>query len=78
MTTHSSILTWRIPSTEEPDGLQCIGAQSRTQLKQLSMDTQQGKLDEGHMGTLYYSLCNFSVNLKIVKKSKIGLKNYFF
>ena len=26
-TTHSSILTWRIPWTEEPDGLQSIGSQ---------------------------------------------------
>ena len=27
MATHSSILTWRIPWTEEPDGLQSIGLQ---------------------------------------------------
>ena len=32
MTTHSSILIWRIPWTEEPDGLQSIGSQSWTQL----------------------------------------------
>ena len=32
MSTHSSILAWRIPWTEEPDGLQCVGSQSRTQL----------------------------------------------
>ena len=25
--THSSILAWRIPWTEEPDGLLCIGSQ---------------------------------------------------
>ena len=25
MTTHSSILAWRIPWTEEPGGLQCVG-----------------------------------------------------
>jgi len=25
--THSSILVWRIPRTEEPDGLQSIGSQ---------------------------------------------------
>ena len=29
-TTHSSILAWRIPCTEEPGGLQSIGSQSRT------------------------------------------------
>ena len=27
MVTHSSILTWRIPWTEEPDGLQSMGSQ---------------------------------------------------
>ena len=30
MATHSSILTWRIPWTEEPGGLQSMGAQSWT------------------------------------------------
>ena len=34
--THPSILAWRIPWTEEPGGLQSIGLQSWTQLKQLS------------------------------------------
>ena len=29
MATHSSILAWRIPWTEEPGGLQSIGSQSR-------------------------------------------------
>ena len=32
MTTHSSILAWRIPRTEEPGGLQLLGSQSRTRL----------------------------------------------
>ena len=27
MVTHSSILVWRIPQTEEPDGLQSMGSQ---------------------------------------------------
>ena len=30
MATHSSILTWRIPWTEVPGGLQSMGAQSWT------------------------------------------------
>ena len=34
--THSSILAWRIPWTEETGGLQSMGSQSRTQLKWLS------------------------------------------
>ena len=33
MATHSSILAWRIPWTEEPGGLQSIGSQSQTRLK---------------------------------------------
>ena len=36
MAAHSSLLAWRIPWTEEPGGLQSLGPQSRTQLKQLS------------------------------------------
>ena len=32
MTTHSSILAWRIPQTKEPGGLQSMGLQSRTRL----------------------------------------------
>ena len=30
MATHSSILAWRIPQTEEPGGLQSMGSQSQT------------------------------------------------
>ena len=30
MATHSRILAWRIPWTEEPDGLQSLGLQSQT------------------------------------------------
>ena len=32
MATHSGILAWRIPWTEEPGGLQSTGSQSRTRL----------------------------------------------
>ena len=32
MATHSSILAWKIPGTEEPGGLQSMVLQSRTQL----------------------------------------------
>ena len=31
MATHSSILAWKIPWTEEPGGLQSIGSQSQKQ-----------------------------------------------
>ena len=36
MATHSSILAWRIPRTEEPSGLPSMGSQIRTRLKRLS------------------------------------------
>ena len=32
MATHSSVLVWRIPWTEEPGGLQSMGSQSWTRL----------------------------------------------
>ena len=41
MATHSSILAWRIPWTEEPSRLQSIGSQSQTGLKRLSMHIVQ-------------------------------------
>ena len=36
MATHSSILAWRIPGTEEPSGLPSTGSHSQTRLKRLS------------------------------------------
>ena len=38
--THSSILAWEIPWTEEPGGLQSLGSQSWTRLKELSTHTR--------------------------------------
>ena len=35
--THSSVLAWSIPRTEEPGGLQSTGGRGWTRLKQLSM-----------------------------------------
>ena len=37
MATHSSVLAWRIPETEEPGGLPSMGLHSQTQLKRFSM-----------------------------------------
>jgi len=39
MATHSSILAWKIPWTEELGKLWSMGLQSRTRLKQLGIDT---------------------------------------
>ena len=40
MATHSSILAWKIPGTEDSDRLQSMGSQSWTGLKQLSTDAR--------------------------------------
>ena len=39
MATHSGILAWRIPWTEEPGGLQSMGSQSRTRLSTFTFKT---------------------------------------
>ena len=40
MATHSSILAWRIPWTEETGALQSMGSQSQTQLMRLSSSSR--------------------------------------
>ena len=40
MATHSSVLIWRIPWTEEPGGLWSIGLHSQAHLKRLSTCTR--------------------------------------
>ena len=43
MAAHSSILAWRIPWTEEPDGLQPMGSRkSQTRFKQLGKVWRRG------------------------------------
>ena len=44
MATHSSILAWRIPLTEEPGGLLSIRSQSQTQMKRLSTHARSGSI----------------------------------
>ena len=39
MATHSGIVAWRIPWTEEPGGLQSIWSQNQTQLKRVNTHT---------------------------------------
>ena len=49
MATHSSILAWRIPWTEEPGGLQSMGSQSQTPLSDFtftfSLQRKEPKLE---------------------------------
>ena len=46
MVTHSSILAWEIPWTEEPGALQSMGSQSQTRLS-----AQEHTRTHTHMGT---------------------------
>ena len=47
MATHSSTLAWKIPWTEEPDGLQVHGvAKSRTQLSDFTFNFHFHALEE--------------------------------
>ena len=41
METHSSILAWRVPWTEEPGGLQSVGSQESDMTEQLKMKVSE-------------------------------------
>ena len=41
ITTHSSVLSWRIPWTEEPGGLQSMGLQELDMTERLSIHTRE-------------------------------------
>ena len=42
MATHSSIIAWRIPWTEEPGGLPAMGPQSQTRLSGMYTPVMEG------------------------------------
>ena len=42
MATHSSILAWRIPWTEESGRLQSMGSRSQTRLSDFTLSLQRG------------------------------------
>ena len=65
MATHSSILVWEIPWTEEPGGLQSKWLQSQTQLKRLS--THARRFASGHSTSLMNLGCLF------LNASKLGV-----
>ena len=46
MATHSSIIAWRIPWTEEPGGLPSMGSHSQAQLKRLSSSSSKLLINE--------------------------------
>ena len=62
MATHSSVLAWRIPRTEEPGGLRSLESQSRTRL---STHTDRCKETSGNSSNLGDSLRNRSTSSKM-------------
>ena len=87
LATHLSILAWRIPWTEEPDGLQSMASQSWTRLKWLSTHacahtyTRAHKHTQGSCGEVsnFISCCQKTMFIHI--KSNTGVYmlwcNYF-
>ena len=51
MATHSSILAWRIPWTEEPGGLQPVGHEELDTTEQLTLSLSLLSLRSHHTGT---------------------------
>ena len=75
MVTHSSILAWRIPGTEEPGGLLSLGLQqSQTQLKLLSRSSSSSREKKGKYGYVYL----LHTTVMIVFFSSLSLKTYSF
>ena len=62
MVTHSSILVWRIPWTEDPGGLQSVGLQSQTRLNGFHFifkvcDPNAGHVaDQEHINKIFMTL----------------------
>ena len=52
MTTHSSVLSWKIPWTEESGRLQSMGSQSQAQLRNL-VQAQ----DQNYVHNIFVCLC---------------------
>ena len=64
MATHSNILAWRIPWTEEPGGLQAMGSQRvRCDLVTKQQQKQQTKLFCTMLGVLYNSVFPYPMHL---------------
>ena len=79
MATHSSILAWRIPWTEEPGGLQSMGWQRVRQTERLTLshfshecefqgmrETLETKIKNENLESLDWRLLGFSHKLYIL------------
>ena len=67
MATHSSILAWRIPWTEEPGQLQSMGSQESDTTEQLTLFTSRLIIVLHYTHIPVYCIINSTVNM--IKKS---------
>ena len=67
MATHSSILAWRIPWTEEPGQLQSMGSQELDTTEQLTLFTSRLIIVLHYTHIPVYCIINSTVNM--IKKS---------
>ena len=74
MATHSSILAWRIPWTEEPGGLQSTGSQSRTWLSNFTHSLSTYPL----YCLFFFFFFRFFLNVEHFLKSLLNLLQYCF
>ena len=75
MTTHSSILAWRVPWTEKPGGLSSWGCKEQLTLSSEPAAVKKGKLNWDMMGTIIFVFLN---SLKVVLISVILPSIWYF
>ena len=75
MATHSSILAWRIPWTEEPGGLQSIGLQRVGH--DWTTKHQHIQVSIHNSPTQYINVCNIFIILTENVNSSICVNNYY-
>ena len=76
MTTHSSILAWEIPRTEEPGQLQSIGSQNSGTGLGDQTTTTKARHRESHLNTLSaYRWCSWKPQNRRLSSFPPGLKN---
>ena len=52
MVTHSSILAWKIPWTEEPDGATCYGVTKESDMTLVTKEQQQQQQQQNNLTTI--------------------------
>ena len=65
MATHSSVLAWRIPWTEEPGGLQPTGSHRVDTTKRLTLSLSFHRAGKFHLGLVHYLQASLTINLDL-------------